>query len=213
MNSAENEDIMKQLHTFNWIFFSSVNGVECFFRFVTEQMEELKNVRFAAVGSKTAEALEQFGHRADFVPSVFDGRTLVKEFLALDNEIGHVLLIQGNRSRKEISDGLTEAVIPYQKLVVYETKDNDKNRTTLNEVLRTTKLDFITFTSPSSVEAFNRMKTGNINVSHDTTFVCIGRTTEDQAKELGFTNTIIPQDYTVDGMVTIMCQITNGERN
>ncbi|WP_010099018.1 uroporphyrinogen-III synthase [Ornithinibacillus scapharcae] len=202
-NDTNNQAIFNNLIQFEWIFFTSVNGVQCFFSLLEQNHLDVPKIKFAAVGHKTEDALQQYGYTAELVPAIYDGENLVDEFLRKYNDIGQVLLVQGSRSRDVIERGLHERGISYQSIVVYETRYNDDIGAELKEVLSTTELDFITFTSPSTVEAFKRLYAEE--VSQAITIVCIGNTTERRAIELGFKNTISPKVYTVESMVEIMC--------
>ncbi|WP_026906346.1 uroporphyrinogen-III synthase [Paucisalibacillus globulus] len=207
--SKENIKELRHLDKFNWVFFTSVNGVDCFFDMLEKNSMHIPNVKIAVVGHKTEEALNRYGYQAEIVPSRYDGETLVKEFLEKYEDIGQVLLVQGSRSRDVIEKGLSEAGIIYQTLVVYETIYNMDAREQLQKVLETTMFDFITFTSPSTVEAFAKLS--NIEIPNDTIVVCIGTTTEVRANQLGLTNVISSKLFTIEGMIRVMCDITNRE--
>lgn len=202
-DDKDNVEILRDLQQFEWIFFTSVNGVNCFFSLLEQHHIELPKVKFAVVGHKTEESLQKLGHTAALVPSIYDGEHLVNAFLREYSDSGQVLLVQGSRSRDVVEKGLSANGVSYQSIVVYETRYNESIGTKLNDVLRTAKLDFITFTSPSTVEAFKRLSTEE--QSQETTIVCIGNTTKIRANELGFTNIISPEIYTVESMVEVMC--------
>ncbi|GGA86007.1 uroporphyrinogen-III synthase [Ornithinibacillus halotolerans] len=200
-----NQDIkmLRALEQFDWLFFTSINGVNCFFESINYHQLSLPPIKIAVVGHKTEAQLEKYGYKADFLPSIYDGETFVKEFLNQYEEVGQVLLVQGNRSRDVIAKGLLEASVRFQSCIVYDTVNNDQSAPLLQKVLRSVKLDFITFTSPSTVEAF--VKFSGEDIPEDTTIVCIGHTTEARARELGFQNTISPVQYTTESMIEVMC--------
>ncbi|WP_042146190.1 uroporphyrinogen-III synthase [Paucisalibacillus sp. EB02] len=209
--ACENDNFEKipHLNEFEWIFFTSVNGVECFFEILTNKNINLPQVKFAVVGHKTEEILNKYGYQAEIVPSKYDGETMVKEFLENFQDIGQVLLVQGSRSRDVIEKGLMEAGIRYHTLIVYKTIYNDEVKERLQHVLGTSNFDFITFTSPSTVEAF--VKFSNREMLNTTIVVCIGTTTEDRARQLGFKNVISSEIFTIEGMVQVMCDIAKRE--
>ncbi|MEN2765715.1 uroporphyrinogen-III synthase [Ornithinibacillus xuwenensis] len=209
-NSRDNQHMLQKIMNFQWIVFTSENGINCFFQLL-EDDTLLQQIRFAVVGKKTEEALNRYGYQADLVPSIYDGNHLVTEFLDRYHEIGKVLLVQGNRSRDVIEKGLINAGVPYETLIVYETSYNEEARKSLDRVLRAVEFDFITFTSPSTVEAFHQFKPSELHLPIDTNIICIGKTTENRAKELGFNQTRIPDSYTIDGMIEVMCQTFNRE--
>lgn len=69
-------EALKQLGSYQWIVFTSGNGVELFFTLLREQgvdLRKLMRVKFAVIGRKTADALLQHGFQSDFVPERFPG--------------------------------------------------------------------------------------------------------------------------------------------
>ncbi|WP_047985001.1 uroporphyrinogen-III synthase [Ornithinibacillus californiensis] len=201
--SLDDREVIENLGQFNWIFFTSVNGVECFFNLIEKYEIKLPVVKIAVVGHKTEEVLKSYGFVADFIPSIYDGENLVNEFLGEFHDIGKVLLVQGNRSRKVIADGLLKAGVDYRTIVVYETLYNEEAKAKLNRVLKDITFDYVTFTSPSTVEAF--MKYSKRTLSNDTKVVCIGNTTEKKAREFGLTNISSPNLFTIEAMIELMC--------
>jgi uroporphyrinogen-III synthase len=208
-NSVENIEAMYHLDEFQWLFFTSVNGVECFFNILEQNNLHVPEVKFAVVGHKTEEVLSRFGYQAEIVPSIYDGETLVKEFLEKYQVSGRVLLVQGSRSRDVIEKGLAKAGMLYDTVVVYETLYNDEAKEQLQQELDRNTFDFITFTSPSTVEAF--VTFSNYEIPNHTIVVCIGTTTAERAKELGLSNIVSSELFTIEGMIHVMCDITKRE--
>ncbi len=188
---------------FSWLFFTSVNGVHCFFQLLDYygiDKKVLVRSKFAAVGHKTAGALEKYGFQTDFIPSVYSAETMTNEF-SLSNVYtdGPILLIRGNRSRNVLPDWFREKGIQFTQLEVYETGRNVSVKDELNHQLQQNNLDIITFTSPSSVEAFMDMK--ETNITADVLIACIGTTTGERAQDFGLRNLLIPDEFTIDGML------------
>lgn len=202
-NAVEVGQRLRYMDKLEWIFFTSVNGVECFFTILQEEHITLDNVKFAVVGRKTAAVLNKYGYKPHFVPSIYDGENLVNDFLEKYQEVNQVLLVQGNKSRDVVAKGLSKAGVPHQSLVVYDTNYNLDVEIKLRQVLEEALFDFITFTSPSTVEAFAEFSTRKL--PEHTKIVCIGKTTEARAKQLGFKKTVIPKTYTIESMIEVMC--------
>src|SRR5699024_9579472 len=114
----------------------------------------MKNTHIAAVGPKTNQVLQIFGYQADFTPSVYNAETMAAELSAAYDLKGPVLLVQGQISRTTINDMLQEKAIPFDRLIVYKTGINREATDRLQQVLSTEDADFITFTSPSTIDAF-----------------------------------------------------------
>ncbi|MFD1850137.1 uroporphyrinogen-III synthase [Oceanobacillus bengalensis] len=213
-NQADNDQKLATFSTYEWIIFTSANGVECFFEMMKEQsvtlIKQLSQLKIAVVGHKTEDCLKCYGLSADFIPSTYNAETLAREFLRDNEKVGKVLLVRGNLSRDTLPIEFGKAGIVYDSMVVYETVYHLENRILLNQVI-TSDYDFITFTSPSSVDAFYKMADDTITTGP---IVCIGTTTEDRAIELGFKQILAPNnEYTIDGMIRCMIDyISKGER-
>ena len=71
----------------------------------------------------------------------------------------------------------------------------------LNELLTEDLIDFITFTSPSTVEAFVKM----VDTIPKKNYICIGTTTEQRATELGIQSITPPEEFTIEAMLETIC--------
>ncbi|HLR68544.1 MAG TPA: uroporphyrinogen-III synthase [Virgibacillus sp.] len=195
------EDI-GDIRTFDWIFFTSQNGVDCFLK-NARFARELHDVRIAAVGPKTAQVIEREGYTVDFIPSTYNAEVMAKEFLSTYVKTGPILLVRGVLSRPVLADALTKAGRTIVSLNVYDTVTNSMVKGTLTSVLSKQTIDLLTFTSPSTVDAFTEL-VEHPNQYHHLPAACIGTTTEKRAKEIGFTQTIVPRKFTIEGMLKAM---------
>lgn len=193
----------EKLSVYDWVIFTSTNGVDCFMEQLTERgRQSLKKSQLAVVGQKTEAALRNYNLSADLVPEVYDAVSLAEIFLGKYQTGENILLIRGNKSRDVLPTEFLEKGIAFDSLIVYETIINEGSKAILQQVLKKEALDFITFTSPSTVEAFIQLGGMNSNVSLSS--VCIGTTTEAAAKKLGFRSIITAETFTVEGMIQAM---------
>ncbi|WP_077621336.1 uroporphyrinogen-III synthase [Sediminibacillus massiliensis] len=209
--SQENHAIFSKLHEFSWIFFTSANGVKFFFeqcKFHHVTLEDLKSKRFAVIGKKTEHKLHTYGLRADFLPDTFNGRTMVDQFLNDHSEPGSILLTVGNISRNEIASELERQQVLFQKAVVYDTLWNGDEKEELLAYMEKAEIDAYTFTSPSSLKSFCRIARDRPElfrtVKEQALCVCIGPTTGEAACRAGFHHVLVPDEYTVEGMINKM---------
>ncbi|WP_249870959.1 uroporphyrinogen-III synthase [Oceanobacillus saliphilus] len=203
---AENSQILHNLHRYKWIFFTSSNGVDCFIQLMEKyHLENLQDIKFAAVGHKTEQALKDYGYVPSFIPSIYNADVMAAEFLKDFKDEGPVLLIRGNRSRDVLPTEFSKHELSFDVLEVYETSFNYDAKDQLNELLKKNEIDFITFTSPSTVEAFVEMA----EVIPEKHYVCIGTTTEQRALEFGFKSLITPQEFTTDSMLQAISNYIN----
>lgn len=152
------QSVAKQLHVYDWIIFTSKNGVRFFLEAIHQKLPPA--VKIAAVGIKTAQELEARGYQVHFVPTAFVAETFAMEFVQTLNGTERILFPKGNLARDVISVKLREAHILVEELVVYETKLNDEKKEDLIAALQSNQIDVITFTSPSTVDSFVKLLEG-----------------------------------------------------
>lgn len=196
-----------------WIFFTSAHGVRCFFANVEKHL--FSNVKFATVGHKTEQVLRTFGYEAAFIPSVYDAETMAQEFFSLFPDANDILLVRGNISRRTLIDVLNEKNIRFSTVEVYDTVPNLAAKSQLINVLQKNIPDFLTFTSPSTIDTFVELIENEASLSFVRSLptVCIGTTTEKRANEKGFTHTLVPDTFTIDSMVEKMLDYIHMEGN
>ena len=146
---------LKEITTFDWIIFSSANGV----RNVDDRMKEIglslseisENIKIAAVGRKTASLLEEMDVKVSFVPPSFVADSLVEYFP--QNQKGLKLFIPrvqtGGRSILSHSFKLKGAEVT--EVAAYESScPKDIPQKTI-DALNSGQIDIIAFTSSKTV--------------------------------------------------------------
>ena len=190
------------MNDYDWVFFTSKNGVDCFMK-QSKYATNLHHCQIAAVGPKTAQAVKEYGFHVDFIPSTYNAEVMAAEFLTTYEEAGPVLFVRGKIASNVLLDAFTKAERAYHCVEVYDTVTNEAVKSALQTSLMEETIDFITFTSPSTVNAFIQL-TDQVHTYKHLPVVCIGTTTERQAKEQGFLQTIVPENFTIEGMIEAM---------
>lgn len=158
------------LRNLDWIFFSSKNAIDYFFK-LDPQLP--KKVKFGVVGRGSENALRQYGRKADFSgeDEGIDTGDIGREFAKVANGSTVLFPLAKGSLRsilKELSDQ-TKVI----ELVVYETVSEEDVPNTLAEVL--------IFTSPSNVDSYfanNLLEPGQ-------KVICIGKSTGQKFDEMG----------------------------
>lgn len=161
------------LKNIDWIFFSSRNGVEYFFRLKPMLS---KHVKFGVVGRGSEDALRKQGHLADFVGESGDIQEVAETFAALVKG-ETVLFPRAQDSLLTIQNSLAEDT-KVVDLPIYETVMEDDVDQTYAEVL--------IFTSPSNVDAYF---TDNL-LDPGQKVIAIGNSTGKKFEEMGVTFTM-----------------------
>jgi len=151
--TTEEIKLIEEIKTYDWIVFSSHVTIETFFQFVN--VDELKGkVKIAVIGSKTAQHIESFGLKVDFIPDSFVAEKFVEQFVPIVNEGEKVFIPKGNLARNIIKTTLEEKNIFVTEIVLYETYFPENYSVVLRDAILENKIDIALFTSPSTVNHF-----------------------------------------------------------
>ncbi|MBL3890762.1 uroporphyrinogen-III synthase, partial [Bacillus cereus] len=149
MSHRQIQHIEEQLHSYDWVIFTSRNGVGFFLDSLKKKLP--LTIKIAAVGVKTKLELEKRGYQVHFVPTSFVAEAFAEEFLKELSGNERILFPKGNLAREVIPVALREIGISLDELTVYGTKVNIEKKQELIAALKLGKVDIITFTSPSTV--------------------------------------------------------------
>lgn len=191
---------------FKILAFTSSVGVESFFDDLIQKGKDARSLCdkiIIAVGSQTAEALKEYGVIADFVPSKFDGKTMIKEFSESEKARPDdgVLLLRAEKASEETIDELEKWGARYIDYPVYRTSYVD------HDPIKADDIDFITFTSKSCVSGL--LSTQDKYILNNKKAVCIGRQTQELASENGL-KTYISDEATIASMLDKLIELSGG---
>ncbi|PGV64648.1 uroporphyrinogen-III synthase [Bacillus cereus] len=205
MSHREIQHIAGQLHSYDWVIFTSKNGVAFFLDSLRKKLPG--PIKIAAVGVKTKLELEKRGYQVDFVPTAFVAEVFAEEFVKKLSGNECILFPKGNLARDVIPVKLREMGVSLEELIVYSTKENVMKKQELIVALEEGKVDIITFTSPSTVTSFVRLLEGTNwrEWTKKCTIACIGPITEKEAS-LYFSHVIVPKEYTVEALLQCICE-------
>lgn len=194
--NPELEEAMENLSRYRCLVFTSPAGPEIFFRRLRaagRDARALSGLTLAAIGPKTAKAMERFGVTADLVPETYDSDHLAK---ALETVEGPVLLCRASRGSTALPEMLERKGIPFADVPVYDTVYAAPAPQKVDALLGETLL--VTFTSASTVRGFVESLPGR-NLKN-VIGCCIGKQTEAEAKKYGLA-TVVSQEATMESLV------------
>lgn len=149
--------VLESLPTYQWIIFTSTNGVKHFHRLMQTCMKEATlpvSVRTAAVGVKTAQEIEKFFGPASFTGSGNTAEALMNELLSKENlQNCNILLPLGNLAPNTLQERLSP-IARVTRLNVYHTIKADQPDQSIVEEIKNDRYDLVLFTSPSGIEHF-----------------------------------------------------------
>jgi uroporphyrinogen III methyltransferase / synthase len=188
--------------SFDWIVFTSVNGVGRFWsalREVGRDTRSLAGVSICAIGSATAAAVELEGARADLVPARYVGEAVVEALEAEASLAGsRVLLPRAERARSVLPEELRAAGAEVTDVVAYRTVPDAGQAAELRRRLDEGTVDLLTFTSSSTVQNFVDLMGAEIGAAE---VAAIGPITAATARSRGLPVHVEPVEHTVAGLI------------
>jgi uroporphyrinogen III methyltransferase/synthase len=200
---------MSKLSTFNWVLFTSVNGVDYFFRHLIEQgldIRTLSGAQIAAVGPKTQEALRQRGLTTVPIPTDYQAEGLADSLAPYLKPGQHVLIPSGDLARDVLPERLTELGLHVTRVHTYETVLSTEYGEEALEHLREGSIHAVTFTSSSTVTnlllALKQLGEEHpVNLINSTEVTCIGPITAKTAEDAGIKVHRTAEQATVASMI------------
>jgi uroporphyrinogen III methyltransferase/synthase len=198
-------ETLSRIRMYDWVVFTSANGVRVFFEALTRLNEDgriLGSAKVAAIGPATAGKLGEFGIRADFVPGVFTGRELglgLTAFTSLRNR--KVLLLRSEGASKEAAELLAQGEAMVDDVGIYSTAPVKGDAAELEREIGGGRIDWVTFGSPSAARSFfGQITTEAVNSSR-AMVASIGPVTSEELKGLGVRVDVEAGEHTLDGLL------------
>lgn len=202
------DEALQQLEEYDWIVFTSVNGVAGFLGRLWEQggdARRLGNCNIAAIGPSTAAALKPYGLRCDLVPGEYRAEALCA---ALMSEVvgRRVLWARANRGRDVLPRELGAAGARVDQVVVYQNRDVTAWPADAIKQLAAGDIDWIGLSSPSIATHVARLlpDEAHSHLGRRTRIAAISPVTAEAAKEAGLPVHMIAEEFTWAGVLNVM---------
>jgi uroporphyrinogen-III synthase len=151
-------DIMLELGGYDWIVFTSANGVRFFFEEFFRRFDDIRSLgllRCACIGDATARAIRELHLRVECQPETATAEALAEALIATGSlDSSKILIITGNLNREILVKNLEEARAIVDQLQVYQTEKTDLAADPAAENFRRAGADAVLFTSSSAVQSF-----------------------------------------------------------
>jgi uroporphyrinogen III methyltransferase/synthase len=200
--------VLARLPQFEWIVFSSANGVRYFLnRLITIRgdLQQLSSIKLAAIGPATAEELSRHHLHADLVPPEFRAESLA-ESLAGEASGRRFLLIRASRGREILAEQLTVAGATVEQVVAYTSSDVDQPNPDIAALLAAGRIDWITVTSSSIARSLVALFGEKLRQSK---LASISPVTSTTLRDLGYEPAVEAEQYTMPGLVLAMQRRSN----
>jgi uroporphyrinogen III methyltransferase/synthase len=207
-NGDEVQCALAAVNKYDWIIFTSANGVRFTFEALAKAGKDsraLTPAKVACIGTETAACLGQFGIKADFVPTVFTGSELAKqlgEFTELQNS--KIVLLRSAAASKDLADGLTKAGAVVEDIPVYTVVTQKNESSELVEQIKAGRIHWLTFTSPSTARAFFAQVSPDLINAGQLKVASIGPVTTEQLAKLDVKVHAQAKPHTIEALLTVL---------
>jgi uroporphyrinogen-III synthase len=206
------DSALKNLHSYDWLILTSVNGVNAVWQRLNElglTNKQLKHLKVAAIGPATKKAIEKHGIKVNVVPEEYVAESVVQ---SLRDRVANkrVLLARARVARDVIPRELRKLGAQVDVVEAYETVIPKSSRTRLRAMLKDSnhRPHVITFTSSSTVRNFVTLlgknmwprprKASPLDGIH---LASIGPITSSTLRELGLPVDIEAKEYAIPGLI------------
>jgi len=201
------DQAIARLPSYDWVIFTSVNGVEHFWRRLdavgAQSFAPPHHPKIAAIGPATAQALRRRDAPVHLMPSEYRAEAILGEIGDVAGQ--RILLPRADIARPALADGLRAGGALVEEVAAYRTLPAVPPPAAF-DALRA-GVDVVTFTSSSTVRHFVALTDG-LDYG-DPLIACIGPVTAATARQLGLRVDVVAEKYTIDGLVKALYAIRN----
>lgn len=203
------------VETYQWLIFTSANGARIFFQRFRElgrDIRDLKGVHICTIGPATAQVVEERGIKVGLIPASFVAEGVVEAFQSRGIAGQRILLPRAEVARDVIPEGLTQLGAQVEVVNAYRTVSSQVESDGLKELINRGKVDVLTFTSPSIFRNFREIMGADFHFPAGIRIACIGPVTAAAVEKAGIKIDIMPERYTIPGLVEAMVDFFNNKR-
>jgi len=204
-------ELVQDAHIYDWIVFTSANGVEAFFEIffkLYDDAREIGGARIAAIGPATAQRVKDFHFHVDLQPDEFIAEAVAKEFRKQSSiENARILVVRAEKARDVLPKELSAAGAIVDEAFAYRTVPETRDTTGARRQLAKEGADLITFTSSSTVENFLAL---GLPWPKGMQIASIGPITSKTARDHGLEIDIEAHRHDIDGLVEAIRQFYAG---
>ncbi len=206
-------ELVQDAHGYDWIVFTSPNGVTAFFEMfykLYDDARDLGGARIAAIGPATAQRVREFHLRVDLQPDEFVAEAVVREFKKEgDIENLRILIARAEEARDLLPRELGALGAIVDVAGAYRTVAEKSDRTEAKSRLAAEGANMITFTSSSTVENFLAL---GLPWPAGMEVASIGPITSKTARDRGLTIGVEATRHDIPGLVEAISRHFGGRR-
>lgn len=199
------DEAIQNLATYDWLIFTSANGVRHFVEALDRSNHDLRDLRakLCAIGPATLAAIEALHLRVDVMPEEYVAESLIEALAGADLKGKRVLLPRAAVARDLVPDTLRERGAIVDVVEAYRTIVPADAASRAKEALAH-KPNWITFTSSSTVK--NLLAVTGREALRGIKVASIGPVTSATARDAGLTVDVEADPHTIEGLVAAISQ-------
>ena len=203
-DTAELDGAVSSLKNYQWVLFTSVNGVDAFWqrmRAMGRDARWFEKIKIGAIGPATAERLQEVGLYPDYISQEFTSESMLQGLSELGIAGCRILLPRSDIAPRELIEGLIKLGADPFEVAAYRTVMPDGVALEGKRRLLTGEIDIVTFTSSSTVTNLVSILDGDVDAINKAKVACIGPATALAAEKVGIRVDILAQEHTIPGLV------------
>jgi uroporphyrinogen III methyltransferase/synthase len=209
-NKQKLVDALLTLNSYDWLVFTSGNGVTTFFDFFFKRFQDLRDIggaKIAAVGPATAAKLRELHLQVDLMPEEFVGRKIAEAFAKHSSiENCKICLLRAENANRELPDALEEMGAIVDDIGLYKTVAETEDFFGVTKKFLEQGADWIMFTSGSTVEFFHaRFDLPKLLKKFpQVKLAAIGPETSKTISALGLKPALEAREHTTEGLIAAL---------
>ena len=201
-NLREFAELVQDAHSYEWIVFTSANGVDAFFEIfykLYDDAREIGGTKFGAVGAATAQRIKDWHFHVDLVAEEFQAKSLASAFRDhTDVENVKILAVRPAETSGALALELTKMGAIVDEAIAYRTRPETEDRTRARQRFEEEGADLVVFTSSSTVRNFFALK---LKMPKGLQFASIGPVTTGTLAEFQAKPAIKAKQHDIMGLV------------
>lgn len=206
---ADLDSALGRLSDYDWIIFTSTNGVDAFFKRLYHHhwdARQLAGTRVCSIGKATATELEKHGIRADLIPGEYSSSGIISSLKYEQVKGARFLLPRSEIADRMLVEGLLMSGAQVDQVTAYNTIVAPERNSSVKQLFQETEVDIVTFTSPSTVQGLIASLQGERELLQNAVIACIGPVTAKAAEEAGLKIDVMAKEHTMEGLVRALVE-------
>lgn len=209
--SGDLDEAIALLPRFDWVIFTSVNGVELFWKRLRHFGFDARTfgpAQIAAIGSATAKALWKIGICADFQPESSISEDVAAGLIGQGVEDCKVLIVRAQEGREVLAQQLEAAGAKVTLAPVYRTVPDNAEAPAVRDLMEKGEVNWLTFTSSSTVQNFAEALGLEFVLAHRDKFkiAVIGPVTAQSCEKLGLKPDVVAEAASTESLAAALIE-------